>query len=145
MKKQIATAIHKLKVVVHTIVPPVGSREAKNALSTSQSEIFHGHMEGERAESDGERSDRSEQREVDVSFLPGWASKVLIASILGAGLSPTRIACGTFIMIPDCRLDSSRQFGCPSKLPSYYAAATDSKIYFATVSAANALCIESSR
>ena len=42
-------------------------------------------------------------------------------------------------------VDSSRQFGYPSKLPNYYGAATDSKIYFATVSAANALCIESSR
>ena len=50
---------HQLKVVVHAFVPPVVLVEAKDAPGTSQSEIFHGPMEGKRAEADGQRSDRT--------------------------------------------------------------------------------------
>ena len=54
-KERVACAIHKLKVVVHAVVPPAVLSEAKNAPGTSQSEVFHGHMEGKRAEADGQR------------------------------------------------------------------------------------------
>ena len=64
-KERVARAIHELKVVVHAVVPPVVLLEAKNAPGMSQSEIFHGDMEGKRAEPDRERSDRSEQMEVN--------------------------------------------------------------------------------
>ena len=37
-----------MKVVVHEDVFPVGFMEAKNAPGTSESEIFHGHMEGKK-------------------------------------------------------------------------------------------------
>ena len=46
--ERVARAIHKLKAVVHAVVPAVVLLEAKNAPGTSQSEIFHGHMEGKR-------------------------------------------------------------------------------------------------
>ena len=58
-KERVARAIHKLKVAVHAVVPPVVLLEAKNAPGTSQSEALHGHMEGKRAEPDGQRSNRS--------------------------------------------------------------------------------------
>ena len=54
-KERVAHAIHKLKVVVHAVVPPVMLSEAKNAPGTNQSEVFHGHMEGKRAEAHGQR------------------------------------------------------------------------------------------
>ena len=54
--------------MVPAVVRPVGLLEAENAPGTSQSEIFHGRMEGKRAEPDGQRSDRSEQSEVNGSF-----------------------------------------------------------------------------
>ena len=63
--ERVAHAIHKLKVVVHAVVPPVVLLEDKKAPCTSQSEIFHGHMEGNRVEADGQRSDRSQQSEVN--------------------------------------------------------------------------------
>ena len=66
--ERVACAIHKLKVVVHAVVPPVMLLEAKNAPGTSQSEIFHGHLEGKRAEADGQRSDRNQQSGVKGSF-----------------------------------------------------------------------------
>ena len=53
---------------MHEVVSPVGLLEAKNAPGTSESEIFHGHMEGKRAELEGQRSDRSEQSEVNGCF-----------------------------------------------------------------------------
>ena len=67
-KERVARAIHKLKAVVHAVVPPVVLLEAKNAPDTGQSKIFHGHMEGKRAEPDGQRSNRSQQTEVNGSF-----------------------------------------------------------------------------
>ena len=53
---------------MHAVVPPVVLLEAKNGPGTSQSEIFHGHMEGKRVEAGGQRSDRSEQSEVNGSL-----------------------------------------------------------------------------
>ena len=67
-KERVAHAIHKLKVVVHAVVPPVVLLEATNAPGTGESDIFYGHMEGKRAEPEGQRSDRSEQSEVIGSF-----------------------------------------------------------------------------
>ena len=67
-KERVACAIHKLKALVHAVVVPALHLEAKNAPGTSQSEIFHGHMEGKRGEVNGQRSDRSQQREVNGSF-----------------------------------------------------------------------------
>ena len=67
-KDRVARAIHKLKVVVHAVVPPVVLLEAKNAPGTSQSEVLHGHLEGKRVEAGGQRSDRSEQSEVNGSL-----------------------------------------------------------------------------
>ena len=58
---------HTLKAGVHAVVPPAVLLEAKNAPGTSQSEVFHGHMEGKRAEADGQRSDRSQQSDVNGS------------------------------------------------------------------------------
>ena len=52
-KDRVARAIPKLKVVLHAVVPPVVLLEGKNAPGTSQSEVFHGHMEEERADADG--------------------------------------------------------------------------------------------
>ena len=89
-KEQVVHAIHKLKAVVHAVVPPAVLLDAKNAPGTSQSEVFHGrmavvppvvvievkkapgtsqsevfhgHMDGERVEADGQGSDRSEESE----------------------------------------------------------------------------------
>ena len=42
---------------MHEAVPPVGLLEAENAPGTSESGIFHGHMDGEQTEPDGQRSD----------------------------------------------------------------------------------------
>ena len=67
-KERVARAIHKLKAVVHAVVPPVVLEGAKNAPGTGQREFFHGHMEGKRAEPDGQRSNRSQQSEVNGSF-----------------------------------------------------------------------------
>ena len=67
-KERVARAIHKLKVAVHAVVPPVVLLEAKNAPGTSQSEAFHGHMDGNKAETDGQRCNRSQQSEVNASF-----------------------------------------------------------------------------
>ena len=67
-KERVAHAVHKLKVAVRALVRPVVLLEAKNAPGTSQSEIFHGHMEGKRAEPDGQRSNGSQQSEVNGSF-----------------------------------------------------------------------------
>ena len=67
-KERVARAIHKLKAVVHAVVPPFVLLEAKNAPGTSQSGIFHGHMEGKRVEAGERRSDRSEQSEVNGSL-----------------------------------------------------------------------------
>ena len=53
---------------MYEAVPPVEFSEAENAPGTSQSEIFHGHLEGKRAEAGGQRSDRSEQSEVNGSL-----------------------------------------------------------------------------
>ena len=53
---------------MHAVVPPAVLLEAKNAPGTSQSEIFHGHMEGKRVEAGERRSDRSEQSEVNGSL-----------------------------------------------------------------------------
>ena len=67
--------------MVHAVVPPVVLSEAKNAPGTSQSEVFHGHMEGKRAEADGQRSDRSQQSDVNasVSFHPGVQKVVFLS------------------------------------------------------------------
>ena len=67
-KERVAGAIHKLKVMVHAVVPPVVLSEAENAPGTSQSEVFHGHIERKRAEADGQRTDRSQQSEVNCSL-----------------------------------------------------------------------------
>ena len=53
---------------MHEDVSPVGLMEAKNAPGTSESEIVHGDMEGKKTEPDEQRSDRSEQSEVNGSF-----------------------------------------------------------------------------
>ena len=53
---------------MHAVVPPFVFLEAKNAPGTSQSEIFHGHLEGKRADAGGQGGDRSEQSEVSVCF-----------------------------------------------------------------------------
>ena len=66
--ERFARAIHKLMVVAHVFVPSVGLLEAKNAPGASQSEIFNLHMEGKRVEAGGQKSDRSQQSEVDVFF-----------------------------------------------------------------------------
>ncbi len=68
-KERVARAIHKLTVVVHAVVPPVVVLEAKDAPGRGQSEVFYGHMEGKRAEPDGQGSDRSQQSEVNGPFL----------------------------------------------------------------------------
>ena len=47
------------------IASPIGFLEVINAPSTSESEIFHGHIEGKRAEPYRQRSDQSEQDEVN--------------------------------------------------------------------------------
>ena len=67
-KERVVHATHKLKVVVHAVVPPVVLLEAKNAPGRSASEIFHGHLEGKRAEAGGQRSDRSEKSELNGSL-----------------------------------------------------------------------------
>ena len=74
-KEHMAHAMHKLTVVVHEVVSPVGFLEAETAPVASESEIFHGCMEVQKTEPDGQRSDRSEQSEVNGSFLSGWGSK----------------------------------------------------------------------
>ena len=45
-KERVARAIHKLKVAVHAVVPPVVLLEAKNAPGTSQSKFFMGIWRG---------------------------------------------------------------------------------------------------
>ena len=70
-----AHAMHKLTVVVHEVVSPGGLLEAENAPGTSESEIFHRHMEGKKPKPEGQRSDKSEQSEVNGCFTSGWGSK----------------------------------------------------------------------
>ena len=79
-KERVARAIQKLKVVVHAVVPPVVLLEAKDAPGRGQSEVFHGHMEGKRAEADGQRSDTREQSEVNgpLSFRVGIQKVVFL-------------------------------------------------------------------
>ena len=60
---------------MHAVVPPVGLLEATNAPGTGESDIFHGEREGKRARLKGQRSDRSEQSEVNGSFSPPGGSK----------------------------------------------------------------------
>ena len=55
-------------LVVHAAVPPVVSLEAKNAAGTGLTDTFNGHVEGKRAEPDGQRRYRSEQSELNGSF-----------------------------------------------------------------------------
>ena len=45
-KERVTRAIHKLKVAVHAVVPPVVLLGAKNAPGTSQSEAFMGIWRG---------------------------------------------------------------------------------------------------
>ena len=85
-KERVARAIHKLKVVVHAVVPPVGLLEAKNAPGTGESEIFHGEMDGNRARLEGQRSNRSHQSEVNGSFpLRLGVQKVLFLMQIAGG------------------------------------------------------------
>ena len=88
-----ACAMCKWTVVVHAVVLAVGllDAESESARGSGHRRFFKRPMELKKTGASDQRSERSEQREANVSFLPGWASKVLIASILGAGLSPTRI------------------------------------------------------
>ena len=76
-KEWMARAIRKLNVAVHEVVPPVGLIEPETARGSGKSEILHGHLEGKRAETDGQRNDRSEQSEVNGSFPSSWGSKKL--------------------------------------------------------------------
>ena len=74
-KEHMAHAMHKLTVVVHEVVSPGGLLEAENAPGTSESKIFHGCMEGKNLEPEGQRSDKSEQSEVNGCFTSGGGSK----------------------------------------------------------------------
>ena len=87
-KERMAGATHKLKGLVHMVVFPVGALKAKNARVSGESRFFKRPMERKKTEATDQRNVRSEQREINVSFLPGWASKMLTASILGVGLVP---------------------------------------------------------
>ena len=63
-----AGTIHNLKVVVHMVVFPVGGLEAKNARESGENALFKRPMERQKNEPDEQRSDRSEQNEVNSSF-----------------------------------------------------------------------------
>ena len=80
------------KGVVHAVVLPVVLLEANNAPCTSQSEIFHGHDEGKRAEADGQNSNRNEQSEVDGSFSSALGSKSGMIGLKCDGLILTKCA-----------------------------------------------------
>ena len=67
-KERVARAIHKLKVAVHAVVPPVGLLDATNAPSTCESEIFHGHIEGKELDWRDKESDRGGQSEANGCF-----------------------------------------------------------------------------
>ena len=73
-----ARAVHRLNVVVHEVVPPVGPVEAKKSFGTGESETFHGHMERKRAEQNGQKSDRSEQSEANGSFSLRWGVQKVV-------------------------------------------------------------------
>ena len=45
-----------MTVAVHEVVSPVGLLEAKNAPGTSESQIFHGRMEGKNLNRTGEEA-----------------------------------------------------------------------------------------
>ena len=76
-----ACAMCKWTVVVHAVVLAVGLLDAESARGSGHRRFFKRPMERKKTEASDLRSDRSEQREVNVSFLPGWASKMLTASI----------------------------------------------------------------
>ena len=57
------------------VVPAVGPLEADIAPDTCQNKTFHEHMNGKRAEADGQRSNRSKQSEVNGSIYFRWGSK----------------------------------------------------------------------
>ena len=63
-----ARAIHKLKVAVHMVVFPVGGLEAKNARHSGESRFFKRPMERKKNEPNEQRSDTSEQSEVNGPF-----------------------------------------------------------------------------
>ena len=52
-KERIARSIHKLKVVVHAVVVPVGLLDAKAGPGKRQIETFHGPMEGGKSRAGG--------------------------------------------------------------------------------------------
>ena len=79
-----ACAMCKLTVVLHAVVLAVGLLDAESARGSGHRRFFKRPMERKKTEASDQRSDRSEQREVNVSFLPGWASKMLTASIIFA-------------------------------------------------------------
>ena len=83
-----ACAMCKWSVVVHAVVLAVGLLDAESARGSGHRRFFKSPMERKKTEATDQRNVRSEQREINVSFLPGWASKMLTASILGVGLVP---------------------------------------------------------
>ena len=64
-KERVARAIHKLKDVVHAVVPPVVLLEAKNARHSGESRFFKRPMERKKNEPNEQRSDRREQSEAN--------------------------------------------------------------------------------
>ena len=67
--------------MVHAVVLAVGLLDAESARGSGHRRFFKRPMELKKTGASDQRSDRSEQREANVSFLPGWASKMLTASI----------------------------------------------------------------
>ena len=61
---------------MHAVVNPVVLLEAKHGPGTSQSEIFHGHLEGKRVGAGEQRSDRSEQNEVNCYLSLGLGAPI---------------------------------------------------------------------
>ena len=66
--------------MVHAVVLAVGLLDAESARGSVHRRFFKRPMERKKTEASDQRSDRSE-REVYVSFLPGWVSNMLTASI----------------------------------------------------------------
>ena len=60
--------------------------------------------------------------------------------LLGVGLSPTRIACGTFIMIPDCRLALPLLSSSSSLAISSSSSCSSSFFFFSSASSSSFRC-----
>ena len=84
--ERIVGAISELTAVVHVVVFPAGLVEAENAPHSGESWFFKRPMERKKAKPNGQRSNRSEESEVNGCFPFRWGgpkSGILMKHVMG--------------------------------------------------------------